>query len=127
MRTEPSRNFLHHGTDLRFVGHVAIEAFDPIRNVRRRGNERAIDDRYPIYHLVGEQRTHDSETESAGTARYNCVFHDASLYAAVAAMRCAAWPNFIAYLAKGIADRNLIRKVHFPDVPLKFPVRISKA
>jgi hypothetical protein len=42
-------------------------------------------------------------------------------------MGCAARPNFIAYLAKGIADRNPIREVHFPDVPLKFPVRISKA
>src|ERR1700680_3694364 len=89
MRAELSRNFLHYGMDLRFVGHVAIETFDPIRNVRRRGNERAIDDRYPIYHLVGEQRKHDSETESAGTARHNCVFHDASLHAAVAPRCCA--------------------------------------
>jgi hypothetical protein len=34
--------------------------------------------------------------------------------------------QFIAYLAKGIADQNMIREVHFPDVPSKFPVRISR-
>jgi hypothetical protein len=39
---------------------------------------------------------------------------------------CAARPNFIAYLAKGIADGNLIRELHFPDVPSKFLVRISR-
>jgi len=46
--------------DPRVVRHVAIEAFDPIRKVRRCGHERAINDRYSIHHLIGEQRTHDS-------------------------------------------------------------------
>jgi hypothetical protein len=110
MRAELSRNFLHYGMDLRFVGHVAIEAFDPIRNVRRRGHERAIDDRYPIHHLVGEQRAHDSQTEPAGTARHNGVFHDTSLHA-VLRRRCCAQrgPNFIAYLAEVSMNVRLCR------------------
>src|ERR1700693_5532372 len=114
MRSKLSGNFLYHGMDLRFVSHVAIETLDPIRNVRRRWHERAIDDCYPIHHLFGEQRTHDPKTEPAGTARHNCVFHDASLPALLPRGVVRGAPNSTAYLAKGIADQNLIRQVHFP-------------
>ena len=96
--------------DLRFVGNVAIEAFNPIRNVRRRGASAPPITAIRSTTLSESSARTTSIMEFAGTARHNAYFMTL-LTPALSPLRLRGVAQFIAYLAKGIADQNLIRKV----------------
>ena len=69
MGPELSRDSVHHRTI-----YASIEAFNSTADVRWHRRQRTIDHGYPLHYFVCQQRTHDSQTESAGAACHITLF-----------------------------------------------------